>query len=1167
MEGLPDRFGKYHVLGLIARGGMAEIYKVKTVGIAGFEKIQALKRILPAYASRPRFIRSFVDEARIAVELNHRNIVQVFDFGKAEGELYLAMELIDGVDLRTAIRDAGRKRLSLPIALSCYILGEVGAGLDYAHRKKDVQGRALDIVHCDISPQNIALSREGFVKVLDFGVARAHIGTVSTSRRLRGKPRYMAPEQTRGDKPTAATDVFALGIIAWELLTGMPLFDGADLASVLAAVRRADAPPPAQLNPDVPHDLSAAVARALSPAPSDRGTAAQLSLALHEAARRLQTGIGSRALSEWLDTIYPPPPVVEDETTGVTAVEVPVAPPAEPTRPTTANPTATATLAGSMFEELDEDTPAPAALTEKRRVVALALALAGGDPAARAELAGMLADLAYKRGAVPHEQDRDDLVVVFGLEVAGEDNVARAMGFALDAVELAREGARAADGLALRIAARAGVVAQRRADGFHLVGDGVNEARALARDAEPGRPLLSGGAGRVTTAYYAFRDLPARRHHRRRLRVLELVGPRSFDERDRALRERRGRFVGRADELEQLGEAMAMAVRDGCRVTAAITGRAGVGKSRLVAEFVARASAREGEKPFLVAVAATPAATLAPFSLVTELFQTSLNLPPGRGESARGSLTQRLRHVFDRAEVPREEIDEAVAALELAMEIRDGATVSRPAAPADLRERVAAALRSFRQVMVAGDRPLLTVLEDIHLADAASAEILRSVLRPPPAPAAELVIITMRDGTPPPVSASTHVVHLHLDELADDERRDLIRDRLAEAATGDAVEAVARRAGGNPLFVEELAAAVREIGPDEVPASARDVVVARVDRLPAAAKGALQHAAVIGHTFRQRILEELLGASLHEELTVLFDEGFLTRADRAALDADEGELQFAQGLFHEVVYQSLSASSRRETHAAVGRLLASRYQAGREEPPASIAYHLERGGKRAAASAYWLRAGRLSLAAFDARAAVNCFTRTLEIEALEADDGTVSKVRRREALLGRERAHATLGDHASPGPRPRRPGRRRRRRAAHPGRRHVPPRRAALAPGRLCRRRGRHRRSRAGRRRRRRRAPARRGAAPARRGLRAPGRLRSRRRRAGPRAGDLPPHRRQPGRDPGDDRRRSHPPDPRPVRGRARGLRADPRAPRGDRRPVARTDRPQPPGRHPPVPG
>src|SRR5688572_13567015 len=212
---------------------MAEVYRVKTVGIAGFEKVQALKRILPAYAQQPRFIRSFVDEARIAVELNHRNIVQVFDFGKAAGELYLAMELIDGVDLRTAVRDGSARRLPPPLGLGCWILGEVAAGLDYAHRKTDVQGRPLAIVHCDVSPQNIMLSREGFVKILDFGVARARFGISHRDRRLRGKPRYMAPEQARGEIPGPDADVFALGILAWEACAGRPLFDGPDLQAIL----------------------------------------------------------------------------------------------------------------------------------------------------------------------------------------------------------------------------------------------------------------------------------------------------------------------------------------------------------------------------------------------------------------------------------------------------------------------------------------------------------------------------------------------------------------------------------------------------------------------------------------------------------------------------------------------------------------------------------------------------------------------------------------------------------------------------------------------------------------------------------------------------------------------------------------------------------------------
>src|SRR6476619_4708614 len=131
---------------------MAEVYKVKTVGIAGFEKVQALKRILPSSAREARFIRSFIDEARIAVELTHRNIVQVFDFGKADGELFLAMELIEGKDLRTAMGQAASRDLPCPIPVDAYIIGEAAAGLDYAHRKTDGYGGTLGIVHCDVSP-------------------------------------------------------------------------------------------------------------------------------------------------------------------------------------------------------------------------------------------------------------------------------------------------------------------------------------------------------------------------------------------------------------------------------------------------------------------------------------------------------------------------------------------------------------------------------------------------------------------------------------------------------------------------------------------------------------------------------------------------------------------------------------------------------------------------------------------------------------------------------------------------------------------------------------------------------------------------------------------------------------------------------------------------------
>src|SRR5688572_16477591 len=137
VEALRERFGKYHVVEKLAQGGMAEVYKVKSVGIAGFEKVQALKRILPSSAKEARFIRSFIDEARIAVELTHRNIVQVFDFGKADGELFMAMELIEGRDLRTAMTQAVARDYPAPTPVAAYVISETAAGLDYAHRKTD----------------------------------------------------------------------------------------------------------------------------------------------------------------------------------------------------------------------------------------------------------------------------------------------------------------------------------------------------------------------------------------------------------------------------------------------------------------------------------------------------------------------------------------------------------------------------------------------------------------------------------------------------------------------------------------------------------------------------------------------------------------------------------------------------------------------------------------------------------------------------------------------------------------------------------------------------------------------------------------------------------------------------------------------------------------------
>jgi tetratricopeptide (TPR) repeat protein len=683
-------------------------------------------------------------------------------------------------------------------------------------------------------------------------------------------------------------------------------------------------------------------------------------------------------------------------------------------------------------EPIDDDLGAlvTGTLAERRRSVVVAAQLDGAPTEVLRPIARSLGELAYQRGGVVLQLHDDALLVAFGLEVAGEDDVAVAMGWALDAAAMTRDAGgtdagpqgapppasstrgHGAGALALRIGARTGVATSSGDDRSSapklstggIPVDAIDEARALAKEAAPDRPMFVGAAGRVTSALYELREVTPRRISRRG-RAIEVIGPRSFGERDRARLERRGKLVGRTAQLAELDAWFHRAIAADRRLTAMISGGAGTGKSRLVAELVARRTAA-GAAMRAVMTAANPANRLAPFALVIDLYQAALGLPPARGRNARGQLAHCLLHVMKEAGVPDPRAREVATDLDRAMELRDGVSVSLPEV-ADLRPRISAGLAAFRAAMTDRNKPLLTVIEDIHLADTASLEVLRHTLAVT-ALGPELLLLTARpEGpAPPPVD-----VVITVGDLVGAELRALITDRLGDAATPLNIAAVIARGGGNPLFVEELAQAVREAG-DDVPASARDVVAARLDRLTPKAKLALRFAAVFGGAVRARLLEELMNEeSLEAELDELVEAGFLVRPEAAA-HSSEGELQFARGLVREVIYESLSARAQREDHARIGRLLASRYFAGREEPPAVIAEHMERGGETAAAAAFWLRAGKVALAASDAGAAAQHFTRSLALEReLGATPPTgTSRARRREALAGREDAHRMVGD-------------------------------------------------------------------------------------------------------------------------------------------------------------
>ena len=286
-------FGRYHLGPLVAKGGMASVYLARIQGSAGFEKSVALKLILPSLSEDQDFVAMFMDEARIASKIDHPNVCTVFDFGRVDGRYYLAMEYLRGQSLRHVLRRVYEFGPEPDwVRTLCTLMVQTCEGLHAAHELRDPDGLLLDVVHRDISPHNIFVTYDGVAKIVDFGIAsarnREHHTTTGT---IKGKLAYMAPEQLTGAELDRRVDVWALGIVLWEALTGRRLFRGRTDSETLFQVMTKEVPAPSSLTKNVPKELDAIVAKALQRDPSRR----------YADARAF-----GRALSEFLSTSGPP---------------------------------------------------------------------------------------------------------------------------------------------------------------------------------------------------------------------------------------------------------------------------------------------------------------------------------------------------------------------------------------------------------------------------------------------------------------------------------------------------------------------------------------------------------------------------------------------------------------------------------------------------------------------------------------------------------------------------------------------------------------------------------------------------------------------------------------------------------------------------------------------
>ncbi len=308
MQGMPCRFGKYTLIRRLATGGMAELFLAIQKSVAGFEKLIVIKRILPILNQDRAFIEMLLHEARVAATMSHPNIVQIFDVGAVEGAYFIAMEHVHGEDLRSIVRQMRKSQvLEFPLEHALSIVLGICSGLAYAHEKRELDGTALNIVHRDISPQNVVITFTGDVKVVDFGIAKSDTRLQENTRsgKLKGKIPYMSPEQARGEPIDWRTDIFAAGVMLFELTTGKRLFKGASEYETLRLICDRDYPSPSQVRFGYPRELEAIVMRALAKDRAHRWQSArEMQGAIEEFVRRERLGVSTIALSQFMQGLF-----------------------------------------------------------------------------------------------------------------------------------------------------------------------------------------------------------------------------------------------------------------------------------------------------------------------------------------------------------------------------------------------------------------------------------------------------------------------------------------------------------------------------------------------------------------------------------------------------------------------------------------------------------------------------------------------------------------------------------------------------------------------------------------------------------------------------------------------------------------------------------------------
>ena len=980
---------------------MAEVFLAKSAGAEGIEKVLVVKRVLPTFARSPKFISMFVDEAKVAMRLNHPNIVQVYAFEQVRDEFLLAMEFVDGLDLGRLVSAARRAGRRLSPELCAFLVMEVAKGLDYAHNRKDESGTPMDIVHRDVSPQNVLLSYEGVVKVADFGIARARLVSEETGV-IKGKFSYMSPEQARGQRVDRRSDVYSLGVMLAELLMNRAMYPGQQGMEVLEQVRDGRLTLPRQVDPSVPQDLQVVVERATA---FDREMR-------YQSARVLAS-----ALSRWLHE--------KDELVDGSVLErfiVEVAP-REVTSPD-------AKKGATPGAETHPSMPhASRELRERRNVVVLhgrfrgvedeGDAITGVTRSVGGQVVRVLEDIAFKYHSIldwPDGAGKRSFRLLIGLGRASVDDPLHATRLAMDVLD-ALEGL-SADLLVpigASIGLSRGVVSSVRTSQGRLrhepVGSVFAVARQLGEAAKTGEVVATGEVYRLARRAFAFDEdrprelvtsdtstLP------RSLRAYRLRGARTREERATEALAVTGQvgLFGRANEIHALVETYREVAQARKSQSLALIGELGVGKSALVAAALGGFT----PDPRLLRLECAFGSTEVPYAAVADLVREACGINDDTSaDEARARLRAALELVPDgQRDADREALEPLIA----------------PAAqPEEQGDRSASLARAVRHLLgtIAARGPTVLWIDSLQFADTPSLQLMARLLSQ--TYDIPLLVLLCSRADERVEGLLGRLPRLDVEELGDDDRRALIAARLADAAIPPEIQqAIVHRAGGNPFFLIELIDALLERGAIQIvgegpsrrvvrqagaafalPATLEDVIAARLAELPEPERHAMRWLAVAGPGLREPELRTLTGEDLSAELGTLEERGLVQR--RAG-----GGLFFPSAVVRHVAYESLDQSDRVRMHRMVASYLAA---LDAPVPPARLAHHREHAGDRVGAAEAYLIAGAAAQAMYSHDEAMRFFGRALALLpphsalAFEAHEGREQILR----VLGR-RAHQRM---------------------------------------------------------------------------------------------------------------------------------------------------------------